>query len=276
MESSPLDIVFSRFCNRIVSTSQLHVTANPNDRYNSRQILRHASNVVTALLVERDRGRCVYLPHFGDAVGQVVQTIMRDVLPTLSSHLVEDPEFRWLTQTQYLMPPLARIRTEEEATTHTYEEERQRLTGQWNDEWATTQTPWNDLLTSTGDPLKKAVKRALETLGASVTDVDEYWKTRAPERQKEEDLWIGFGAEADPSVAGVALAEVKSNRRGTASEDDYGAVIKYLNRRKNEYRNLDLTGMLLITIPTRQRPLCALRRSRPPCRATPCATVSFL
>src|SRR5439155_5010177 len=40
--------------------------------------------------------------------------------------------------------------------------------------------------------------------------------------------------------------EVKSSRRGTASEDDYGAVIKYLNRRKSEFRNFDLTGMLII------------------------------
>jgi hypothetical protein len=240
-------VIFSRFCNRITSSTRLIVPNVPdNQSYKVREILKHSSGMTTALLVEKRIGRCVYLPHFGDATALVVQAIIRDVLPGLMPHLVEDPQFRWLSQTPYLMPSLARIRRDEEEATRVYDEAQHRLKEQWTAEWTSAQTPWNELLTSNGDVLKKPVRLALETFGVRVVDVDDYWKVREPQRQKEEDLWLGFGAEADPAIAGTVLAEVKSSRRGTASEDDYGAVIKYLNRRKSEFRNLDLTGMLII------------------------------
>src|SRR5437867_3201757 len=194
-DPSPLDVVFSRFCNRIISSTHVYAPDYPGNPYKTREILKHASNVPTALLVEKGIGRCAYLPNFGDAVGLVVQTILRDVLPALLPHLVDDPQFRWLNQTPYLMPPLARIRMEQEEAMRAHEEAQHRLKEQWTTEWASTQTPWNELLTSTGDALKKAVQLALETLGVRVVDVDEYWKARDDERQKEEDLWLGFGAE---------------------------------------------------------------------------------
>src|SRR5262245_43394498 len=147
---SALNVVFSRFCNRIVYAPQLRAHDHPNNPYTSREILRHASNVSAGLLVEKGLGRCIYLPNFGDAAGLVVQTIVRDVLPTLLPHLVEDPELRWLNQTRYLMAPLARIRIEQEEATRIHEEAQRRLKEQWTTEWASTQTTWNELLTSSG------------------------------------------------------------------------------------------------------------------------------
>jgi len=54
----------------------------------------------------------------------------------------------------------------------------------------TQQESFDRLLTATGDTLKQAVMEALQYLGMQAIDVDSYWRERAPDRQREEDLWI--------------------------------------------------------------------------------------
>jgi len=45
---------------------------------------------------------------------------------------------------------------------------------------------------------------------------------------------------------GLLVTEIKSSERGTTKEGDYGQVVKYMNRRKTEYKNSELRGLLVI------------------------------
>lgn len=207
--------------------------------------LRNAQGT-TGLMASVGKGRCVYLPYFG-RMQTVVGTILRDVVPSLSPHLVEDEEFKWLNEKDYLMPSLVEVRAQQELAASLYQEKTRLLGEQYAAEFEKTQAPWNELLSKSGDALKEAVKRALEAFGWHVVDVDEYWKNSStPNRQREEDLWIGDGPDPEPTQPHIALAEVKGKERGTASDDDYGAVVKYLHRRAREFKQTELRGMLVI------------------------------
>jgi hypothetical protein len=241
IRNTPLDPLFTKLGNRIWQAPVLRPLAT-----NFRAILTSAPGLGVALLGEFGKGRCVLLPHFGNYTAEAIGLILKEVLPQLSPHLAYDEALQWLQEPDYLMPSLDRLRTQREDARSEYELLDKTLHQKYEDEWRSVQAGWNELLTSGGDTLKLAVKRALELFGWRCVDVDEYWRTRDATRQKEEDLWLADGFEPDPSKAKVILVEVKSNDRGTASERDYSQLIKYLNRRKSEFKNSDLQGLLVI------------------------------
>lgn len=242
---TPLTPVFSRYGNRIVSAPT--VIASNEGGFVVSRFLSNSDGYSAGLLIKRKQSRCVYLPHFGPHIVHVAEMILEEIIPTLAPHLIYDEEFKWLQEADYLMPSVAAIRKEQERARAEYEALAEQLSDSFARKWADVQARWNRLLTCSGDDLKRAVHGALEAFGGKVIDVDDYWKNHGqPDRQKEEDLWLGRGVEPNPADEGVFLVEVKSSKRGTASDDDYGAVIKYLSRRKTEFKNPSLQGMLVI------------------------------
>jgi hypothetical protein len=251
VRNSPLDPLFTKLGNRIEEAPSMAAatfeTLVANDQRRS-----------VALLRESARGRCALVPYFGNSTVPAIEIILREILPNLSPHLAYDEAQRWLRESDYLMPSLKELRAKRIAAKSEYELLDRSLSENYDREWRSVQIGWNELLTSGGDTLKLAVKRALELFGWSCVDVDDYWSTRDASRQKEEDLWIAEGSDPDPSKPGVTLIEVKSNERGTASERDYSQLIKYLSRRKSEFKNGDLQGLLAINhsllTPPKDRP----------------------
>jgi hypothetical protein len=156
------------------------------------------------------------------------------------------------------MPSLRELRAQRTAAKSEYELLDRTLSENYDNEWRSVQSGWNELLTSGGDTLKRAMQRAFELFGWSCVDVDDYWSTHDASRQKEEDLWIAEGFDPHPSKPHVTLIEVKSNERGSANERDCSQLIKYLNRRKSEFKNGDLQGLLAINhsllTPAKERP----------------------
>ena len=203
-------------------------------------------NGVTGYIVRRGKGVCALLPHFGNNTIDAISLILKEILPELCPHLVYDSEFNWLSEEQYLMPSLVALRKQRELAESEYRNRDSQLEQEFQHEWQNTQSQWNELLTKSGDELKLAVKKAFEFFGYKTIDVDEYWKSSGTERQKEEDLWLAEGSEPHPSLPGVVIVEVKSSEKGTASERDYSQLVKYLNRRKSEFNNGQLPGILII------------------------------
>src|SRR5205807_7025533 len=90
----------------------------------------------------------------------------------------------------------------------------------------------NKLLTASGPELVGSVARAFTELGISVINVDD----QGGRDGLDEDLWLSkrpiTGAEADVTH----LCEVKGHRRQTCTDDDFGALGKYLRRRSVEWK----------------------------------------
>jgi hypothetical protein len=239
--NTAIDPLFTKLGNRIWQAPILR--PGPG---NSRAILTNEQGLGVALFCEFGKGKVFLLPHFGNNTAEAIGLILKEVLPKLSPHLAYDEALKWLQDSDYLMPSLKQLRTEREVAKSEYELLDRTLHEKYEDEWRAVQTGWNELLSSGGDRLKLAVKRAFELFGWTCVDVDEYWRTRDATRQKEEDRWLADGFDPNPSKPQVMLVEVKSNERGTASERDYSQLIKYLNRRKSEFKNSDLQGVLVI------------------------------
>jgi hypothetical protein len=257
VENSAFDPVFAKHGGQITTSHGLYLPADP--LFKNATLLLNARSLAAAAIVESlvSKGKCVYLPSFDANVWDVTSLILREVLPVLCPNLLYDDKFEWLTGTDYLMPSLAEIEGERLAAERQYEIHRRTLKERYEAEWIAIQSRWNRLLTSSGDELKLTVKEALEFFGFSVVDVDNHWSSTGQARQKEEDLWVAESGKVEPSEAGVLLGEVKSSEKGAASERDYSQLIKYLNRRRDEFSNLNLRGVLIVNhsdlVPARAR-----------------------
>jgi hypothetical protein len=242
--STALDPVFANLGNLIYMAQSLMSSSDAGSEW--QDILKNTLNTPIALLRSKFRGRCAYLPHFGAGTKKAIELILREVVPELSPHLVYDEQLKWLEETQFLMPSAAKLRQDRERLKSDYERQEKELRRRYNEELEKVRTGWNELLISSGDTVKLAIKRAFKLFGWHVVDVDDFWKTREPDRQKEEDLWVSEETEPHPSKEGVLLVEVKSSERRAASEGDYSQLVKYLNRRKSEFKNSGLSGILAI------------------------------
>ena len=240
-ERSPFDVLFSVYGHRIARCRA--ITMGP---LQEREVFLTLNGNPVGVRIKIDRGQCIYLPNFGEDTGKAALFLLENVLSRIAPHLFYDEALRWLQDTEYLMPSVLKIQTEIDETEKLYRTRKDALQQLYQQEVDAVQCPWNALLIQTGDLLKAAVAVALESLGWNVVDVDAYWAAKQPDRQKEEDLWIDTGVEPTPSKPDVILVEVKSSKRGTASEDDYGAVMKYRSRRMREFKNVSLGGMLVI------------------------------
>jgi len=144
-------------------------------------------------------GRCTFLPSFGNSAPDAVEEILTSVLPNLCPHLVYDHKFKWLEETTFLMPALAELRAKREKAKQDYETTDAELLANYEALRTEVQEDWNQLLTSSGKELERAIQKALEFFGFRVIDVDQLLKEKGKSIH-EEDLWVADGFEPDPSV----------------------------------------------------------------------------
>ncbi|MDO8431870.1 MAG: hypothetical protein Q7S58_05600 [Candidatus Binatus sp.] len=249
---TPLESLFAKLGNRIAIAPRI-TNCDPSWSV----FLKSPSGHSTGFFVPFDSGRCTFLPSFGNSVPEAVEEILTNVLPVFCPHLVYDDKFKWLEEPTFLMPSLAELRFKREKARQDYEAADTDLKAKYDLERTNVQEQWNQLLASSGRELERAIQRALEFFGFRVTDVDQLLKLKGVSTH-EEDLWVADGFEPDPSVAGLLITEIKSSERGTTKEDDYSQLVKYMNRRKTEYKNSELRGLLVINhayaVPANIRP----------------------
>ncbi len=191
-------------------------------------------------------GTVMILPSFQPTIlPEIITFIKEEVLPSQFPHLIQTESDAWLQDPRYLMEPVRALTEQRVQIASEYENRLVQVDEQIRRARETQQEPFDRLLTATGDTLKQAVMEALQYLGMQAIDVDSYWRERAPDRQREEDLWIAE-QQFDPQLDGFRLVEVTSDGRGGASEDDCGRIIRYLLRRRREFSNDGITGLLVI------------------------------
>ncbi|SRR6266849_155612 len=253
LPGTPFTALFAKLGNRIeIANVLIDRHGGPSELF-----LVNSKGWSTGFFIAIGRGLCAFLPSFGDSAPQAIRVILEEVLPRLCPHLIYVDKLVWLEQDDYLFPTLLELRGRQQRARTEYEVHDSQLKAEYDSQHAEVQLPWNQLLISSGDELKRAVKNALESFGFNVADVDEHLVAKGVSIH-EEDLWVADGSQPDPSIAGVVLAEVKSSERGTTKEDDYAQLIKYLNRRKKSCNNVDLRGLLVInhaySLPAKIRP----------------------
>jgi len=188
----------------------------------------------------------LFLPYF-TRFNPILFILLKVVLPAVKPELFEAKTEQWLSEDRYLFPCVRAIHSERDAELRRHDELLREIESRLSLAMEREQAPFNKLLTASGDELKSAVKCCLELFGFVVVDVDEYWKEKDPSRQKEEDLWIFEpGCEPEPAKSPFILAEVKSSKRGGASDDDCGTITRYVNRRMREFGNHQIKGLLVI------------------------------
>jgi hypothetical protein len=212
-------------------------------------IARHTStNQPVAQMLRLGAGLIVILPDLGDPNAYLAELI------TLARSLVAVPPEDWLDTADYWMPQLAELHEDRHTLTVEYERQIREFAKQINAVEASIQQPINELLTATGSALVDSVARAFDLLGVSTIVVDQQY----PERPREEDLWLSGTPVRQPESEVRRLGEVKGYRRSTCSDDDYGALTKYLIRRGRQWRRSDLGGLLVINhmsqMPATRRP----------------------
>src|SRR5208337_3518190 len=101
--AEPLARVFELYGHLITAAPVLYAGNEP--AVNVTRFLTNTKNGLTGVIAALDKGRCVYLPYFSNTESLIL-TILQEVLPHLSPHLVFDDTFGWLSQRRYLMPSL--------------------------------------------------------------------------------------------------------------------------------------------------------------------------
>jgi hypothetical protein len=191
-------------------------------------------------------GTVIMLPNFrAEIFPEILALIREELLPSRFPHLIQMESDAWLGDPRYLMEPVRILVEQKRQIVGEYGSRLAQLDEQIRQIRETEQEPFDRLLTATGDALKRAVMDTLQYLSMQAIDVDNYWRERAPGRQREEDLWIG-DQPFDPRQNGFRLVEVTSDGRGGASEDDCGRIVRYLLRRRQEFPNSGITGLLVI------------------------------
>jgi hypothetical protein len=189
-----------------------------------------------AISVRLGSGLAIWLPMMGGDPASLISDVVE-----VSRNLIDVPASSWLETDDYWMPQLLDVKAREKILLAETESKLSELRKEEESVRAAFQANANGLLTESGSNLVNAVELALRTLGVETINVD----VAEPER-REEDLWLGRAQMSAPPQDTSHLAEVKSYRRGTCSDDDYAALLKYLRRRSREWSRSDLRGLLVV------------------------------
>ncbi len=248
-----VSLIFSSFANEITQARSLFPfglgsSAESLIRGNGVEFvaIHQQSGFPVSVICKVGNGIQLFLPKFRE-MQVILQALLCHVLPAIKPDLFEAKTDDWLDAEAYLFPAVRTIRNKLKAEKAHHEEVVRGINEHLSATIEHEQAPYNKLLTSSGDELKLAVKHCLELFGFVVVDVDEYWKEKDASRQKEEDLWLFQpGCKPAPAESPFILAEVKSARRGGASDDDCSTVTRYVLRRVREFPNHDIRGLLVI------------------------------
>ncbi len=249
-----ISVIFSRFGNRVSIARRLYAKSydvvsvyEELDKRGVEVVAVHTNgNLPVAVMSRVGNGIQLFLPYFHE-LEPIVQVLLHDVLPDIKADLFEKRPEDWLNDARYLLPSIQAVKQEREGEVKRHADVLQEIDVRLKSALELEQKPLNNLLTTSGDELKSAVVSCLKLVDFGMIDVDEYWKDKDPSRQREEDLWLYADRDnTDPAKSPFVLAEVKSSRRGGATDDDCGTITRYVNRRIREFRNPEIKGMLII------------------------------
>lgn len=164
---------------------------------------------------------------------------LRDVLPELDPQLFPFAEGgQWIYRDEYQMPSILKMRQQIERIEVEAREKVKAIEEKIQAEQE-EKAYLRDLLTETGDPLVKAVKKTFEVLGCqSVLDMDEEMKKTGDTGGRREDLRI-------VDEPDTLLVEVKGIA-GLPADADALQVQKYLIVRMKEWKRTNVHGLEII------------------------------
>ncbi len=262
---SIINEVFSRHSHNISCATLLipphgSITSNSEFPTNVEVIaesLNRSPGAIAARIRER-KGFYLFLPYFSD-FGNVTSLLLCDLLPKLSPYLFNDPRHKWLESPEYHMPALQELYFKKQEEQEKFDKQTKEIQANIQAVADSEQAQLNRLLISKNEELKQTVLECLSYLEFEVIDVDKYWAEKDSSRQKEEDLWIfGKCKRFDLGKTPMRLIEVKGKDRGTVSDSDCGAVVKYVSRRMKELNNTKISGIFVancsINKPAKDRP----------------------
>lgn len=204
------------------------------------------SGATVAAYKKHKKGFFLLLPCFGDGELniEVVQLLLKKILPTIRPDLFEDKENKWLQDSRYYIPSLLSLNNKRKSIEEEYSLKIEEVDKEIKKIQKEEQDILNKLLISKGEELKRAVIHWLKYIGFTAVDVDEYWKKDSLSHQKEEDIWLYNKKNPNILEDELILVEVKSSKRG-ASDDDIGTIQKYKGRRMQEYGHTNMKGLLV-------------------------------
>jgi hypothetical protein len=183
-------------------------------------------------------GRILILPQMLKR-SEVIATLLKEILPEISPHLFPYAESNhWIKADEYELDPILEIKARKIEIQKKAQEEVEELDKLIEDERNKFDF-LQGILSSTGRDLVVNIKKCLEFIGfVKVVDVDEEIKNGDIETLKQEDLQI---FDESPTL----LIEVKG-LTGVPQEADILQVVKYSNRRMQEWNRTDVHGVSII------------------------------
>jgi hypothetical protein len=184
------------------------------------------------------KGWIFIFPQLSDK-SSFIKEFLRDVLPELAPHLFPYAEGgKWIYRDDYQLPSILEMRQQVEQIEAEARERVKAVEEKIRLEQEET-SYLRALLTETGDPLVKAVKKTLEILGfQSVIDMDEEMEKAGDTSGRREDLRILD----EPTTL---LVEVKGIT-GLPTDADALQVQKYVVVRMREWGRTNVQGLEII------------------------------
>jgi hypothetical protein len=197
------------------------------------------------------KGWVLIFPQLADK-SRFLFELLRDVLPEMSPQLFPYAEGgQWIHREEYQLQSVLEMRNQIERIEAEAKEKVKAIEERIQAEQE-GKAYLKHLLTESGDPLVKAVKKTLEVLGfKSVVDMDEEIEKTGGTGGRREDLRIV----EDPNIL---LVEIKGIT-GLPADADALQVHKYVVVRMREWKNTNVHGLEIIN---HQRGLPALDREQ--------------
>jgi len=211
---------------------------------------KYGKTVAGMISPDKTKGLVVLLPQVRNQA-DFVRALFENVLPELAPHLFpHHAGGRWVHLPEYELPRVRDLQGKIVAVDEAARQKRLELEKEIEDE-RQRMAYLHQLLQETGNPLVRAVRSALETLGfVSIIDSDQQVP---PGGRKREDLQIHDGS---PTL----LIEAKGIA-GLPQEHEAIEVWKYLAPRMSEWKRTDVHGLSIIN---HQRHLPGLDRNSSP------------
>ena len=191
---------------------------------------------VSCLITSEDsklKGNILILPSMSITPTLIIN-LLNEVLPMLSPHLFPNIEGKWVERPEYELEPITRYKIQIEEILHNANNEVSLINKQIENEKNKFEFI-HGIITSTGDDLVEYIEEYLSYISFDyVENVDKLNENNF----KQEDLRIN-----DNSVK--LLVEIKGPSTLT-KDNDIMQLVKYITRRRKEWKTFDVNGVLII------------------------------
>src|ERR1035441_6645432 len=248
--NAPLHDILGKFSSELFFDCTLQPDEQLQPFWSTLATNKYQKTIAAMIAPDKKKGRVVLLPQVRDQAA-LLRALFESVLPDVAPHLFpHHAGGRWVHLPEYELPRVLDLQKEIAAVEEASRQRRLELEREIEIEQH--QAGYlHELLRETGEPLVRAVKAALETLGfASVIDSDQQ---KSQGERRREDLQIRDGSP-------IVLVEAKGIA-GMPPEHEAVQVWKYLAPRMAEWKRTDVRGLSIIN---HQRHMPALERNQSP------------